>query len=282
VGAVVVISLFYGHAPDAGYLLAAGGVMTLLIAANMAGVAWKSVYAILGIALWFCVLRSGIHSTVAGVLLALTVPARSRIEATRFEEHVERALGDFVAATGDDARPVLSNGGQQSALASIEEACQDAQPPLAHLRHQLHIPVNFWIMPLFALANAGVPLGGDDAGATPLVGSVSIGVVLGLVLGKPIGIMAFTWLATRLGATLPAGTTWLQLTGVASLAGIGFTMSLFLSGLAFPGSALLGQAKLGIVVASLVAGALGALVVWWTTGPVRSTTDVSARAALPD
>jgi len=268
-GAVLIISLFYGHSPDVTYLLIAGAVLGLLVAANLAGVAWVSVYALLGVILWYCVLRSGVHSTVAGVLLALTVPARSRIDPARFEEQARNRLDEFATATGEDDRPVLSNGGQQQALAAIETAVEDAQPPLARLRHILHVPVNFWIMSLFALANAGVTLtstGGDDAA---LVGPVSLGVALGLVLGKPIGIMIAAWLATRFGATLPAGASWSTVFGVACLAGIGFTMSLFVAGLAFPDSPLLPQAKLGIVMASTIAGLVGAGVVWFTTAPAR-------------
>ncbi len=274
-GAVLIISLFYGHAPDPTYLMLAGAVLLVLVAANMAGVAWVSVYALLGIVLWYFTLRSGIHSTVAGVLLALTVPARSRIDPGSFEDEARRRLDDFAVATGEDDRPVLSNGGQQDALAAIEAAVEDAQPPLAHLRHILHVPVNFWIMSLFALANAGVPLGGDASGAS-LIGRVSIGVALGLVIGKPVGILLTTWLATRLGATLPSGATWPTIAGVACLAGIGFTMSLFVSGLAFPGSDLLAQAKIGIVAASLVAGCIGAVVVYVSTTSADAAVSLAA------
>ena len=279
-GAVLIISLFYGHAPDVTYLLLAGAVMLVLIGANLAGVAWTSVYALLGVVLWYFVLRSGVHSTVAGVLLALTVPARSRIEPARFEIEARQRLDDFEVASGEDDRPVLSNGGQQRALAALEAAVEDAQPPLAHMRHILHVPVNFWIMSLFALANAGVTLGGD--GAPSLVGPVSLGVVLGLVLGKPIGILLATWIATRLGATLPTGAGWQSLAGVACLAGIGFTMSLFVSGLAFPGSELHAQARLGIVAASLTAGLLGTVILLWATSASRAEDAPVVAAAIAD
>jgi Na+:H+ antiporter, NhaA family len=280
-GAVLIISLFYGHAPEAYWLMLAAGVVTLLIAANAAGVAWNSVYAVLGLALWYCVLRSGVHSTVAGVVLALTIPARSRIQPARFEEDARQRLDDFAFATGEDDRPVLSNGGQQRALAAMEHAVEDAQPPLARLRHVLHAPVNFWIMPLFALANAGVVLGGSGGSATALVGPVSLGVALGLIVGKPVGIILATWIATRFGAVLPAGASWTTIAGVACLAGIGFTMSLFVAGLAFPGSPLIAQATLGIVIASVVAGALGAAVIWWSTSRVRSPEELMAVAPEP-
>ena len=269
-GAVMIISLFYGHAPDLTFVGAAAGVLLLLVTANLAGVVWKSVYVVLGVLLWYCVLRSGVHATVAGVLLALTMPARSRIDPARFLNKARQSIDVFDVATGEDERPVLSNGGQQRALAELEVAIEHAQPPLAHFRHILHGPVNFWIMPLFALANAGVALGGaGDRSALP-IGPVSGGIALGLIFGKPLGIIATTWIATRFGATLPAGATWAQIAGVACLAGIGFTMSLFVSGLAFSGSPLHAEAKLGIVIASVVAGVCGAAIVWWATSPART------------
>ncbi len=277
-GAVIIISLFYGHAPEAAWLMYAAGCVVLLIAANAAGAAWKSVYALLGIGLWYCVLRSGVHSTVAGVVLALIIPARSRIEPARFEAEARQRLAEFEIATGEDDRPVLSNGGQQRALAAFETAVEDAQPPLAQFRRLLHIPVSFWIMPLFALANAGVTLDSAGPDAPVLVGPVTIGVALGLIVGKPVGILLATWIATRLGAPLPTGASWASIAGVACLGGIGFTMSLFVSGLAFPSSPLIAQAKVGIVAASLMAGLVGAATVWFATAPALT----GAVAAVPD
>jgi Na+:H+ antiporter, NhaA family len=274
-GAVLVIALFYGHAPDTTFLLAAGGVLVALVAANLAGVAWKSVYALLGIALWYCVFRSGVHSTIAGVLLALCVPARSRIDPARFEGEARVRIDEFATATGEDARPVLSNGGQQRSLAALEVAVEHAQPPLAHFLKLLHVPVNFWIMSLFALANAGVRLT-DAAPGVSLLTPVSLGVAVGLIVGKPVGILLATWIATRFGAALPAGAHWSSIAGVACLAGIGFTMSLFVAGLAFPDAATLAQAKLGIVAASLGASIIGTLVVLWATSAAR-TARVSVR-----
>ena len=281
-GAVLVISLFYGHAPQVEFLLAAGGVTALLVCANLAGVAWRGVYALLGIALWYCVLRSGVHATVAGVLLALTIPASSRIEAGRFLKDARRHLDEFADATGADSRPILSNAGQQDALAALEHATEHSRPPIAHFRHLLHVPVNFWIMPLFALANAGVPLHSVGRGVASLVGPVSVGVIFGLIIGKPIGILFATWIATKFGAELPAGATWPHIAGIACLAGIGFTMSLFVSGLAYPGSALQAQAKFGIVVASVVAGVIGAAALWWSTSPSRSLASDPSLVSLTD
>jgi Na+:H+ antiporter, NhaA family len=272
-GAVVIISLFYGHAPDATYLVATAAVVAVLVCANAAGVAWKSVYLLLGVVLWYCVLRSGVHATVAGVLLAATIPARSRINPARFEQSATASLEQFAVATGEDERPVLSNGGQQRALAALETSVEDAQPVLAHMKRALFAPVNFWIMPLFALANAGVRLDGSDSGVS-LLSPVSLGVAGGLVFGKPIGVLLGTWIATRFGAILPSGTSWRTVAGVGCLAGIGFTMSLFVTGLAFDAPSFRAQAKLGIVVASLAAGSIGMIAVWWTTrvavAPTRS------------
>jgi Na+:H+ antiporter, NhaA family len=262
-GAVVVISVFYGHAPDPNALIAAGALIALLVLANASGVAWTSVYVALGIVLWYFVFRSGIHPTVAGVLLAMTIPARSRIEPEHFVRETRERLQDFVAATENDGRAVLSNDGQQRAIAAIEGASEDAQPPLVRLLHALHTPVNFFIMPLFALANAGVVFGGSVG--TSVLSGVSLGVFLGLVLGKPLGILAATWVATRFGVSLPNGVSWACITGAACLAGIGFTMSLFVAGLAFSDASMLAQAKLGIVGASLAAGLIGTLVLRWAT-----------------
>jgi Na+:H+ antiporter, NhaA family len=272
-GAVVIISLFYGHAPDVTYLMASAVVVGALLAANAAGVAWKSVYLLLGVVLWYCVLRSGVHATVAGVLLAATIPARSRINPAQFELDAAARLEQFAIATGEDDRPVLSNGGQQAALAALETSVEHAQPVLAHLKRALHAPVNFWIMPLFALANAGVRLDGST-GSDALVTPVSLGVACGLVFGKPIGVILGTWVATRFGATLPGGIGWRTIAGVGCLAGIGFTMSLFVTGLAFTEPSYGAQAKVGIVSASLIASVIGLFVVWLTTRPVG--------AALPD
>ena len=172
----------------------------------------------------------------------------------------------------------MSNGRQQQADAAIETADEDLQPPLARLRHLMHVSVNFWIMSLFAFANAGVALSGNASGSsgTSLVSPVSIGVAFGLILGKPTGITIAVWMATRFGATLPTGATWPTVFGVACLAGIGFTMSLFISGLALPDAALLAQAKLGIVTASMVAGVVGASIICFNAAPTKTAPAASA------
>ena len=156
---------------------------------------------------------------------------------------------------------MLTNADQQHAIHELEEICEQAQSPLRRLEHGLHGAVAFGIMPLFALANAGVHFGGDLVRS--LAWPVTAGTVLGLVIGKPIGITLFAWIAARLGlATLPAGSGWRALIAVSCLGGIGFTMSIFIAGLAFPASpALLDSAKVGILAASLLAGVIGWMII---------------------
>jgi Na+:H+ antiporter, NhaA family len=254
-GAVLVIALFYTTAVSWGAMAAAAGLLVLSIGANAAGVRATWAYALIGLTLWVAVLLSGVHATVAGVLLALTIPSRTRIDEAAFLRGARTALTDFHDAR-DPELTLLSSRAHQEALRRLETLTEQAQAPLARLEHGLHGIVTFGIMPLFALANAGVSLRGGGA----LLGSpVAIGVVVGLLLGKPIGITLAAWGAVRSGiATLPGGVSWRTLHGVAWLGGIGFTMSLFIAGLAFGAQpALLVAAKLGTLLASVTAGLIG-------------------------
>jgi NhaA family Na+:H+ antiporter len=263
IGAILVIALFYSLGLSWSALSVAVVLLLLSMAANRAGVRAAWAYALLGLALWAAVLQSGVHATVAGVLLAFTIPARTLVKEREFLGEARRALDDFDGALPDAsldlAQQVLTNEQSQEALHRLERLTELAQPPLHRLEHSLHGLVAFGIMPLFALTNAGVRLDGDvgDLIANP----VMLGVILGLVLGKPLGITLFAWLAVRLGvAARPAGASWTALHGVSWLGGIGFTMSLFIAGLAFgtPEAApLLTAAKLGILVASTLAGVVG-------------------------
>jgi NhaA family Na+:H+ antiporter len=216
-GAVVVIALFYTAQLSWLALGAAATLLVVLMVASRAGVRSLTLYAAVGFLVWLAVLKSGVHATVAGVLVAMMIPARP-----------------------DPAAP-------------------DVEAPLPRLEHALHPWVAFLIMPLFALANAGVAVvSPGDALAAP----VTQGIVVGLVLGKQVGVLGAAWLAVRLGfAALPEQVRWPQLWGVALLCGIGFTMSLFIGSLAFTDGALLDQAKVGIITASVIAGIAGALVI---------------------
>jgi NhaA family Na+:H+ antiporter len=255
IGAVLVIALFY-TAEISWMSLATGGViLILLMAANLLRIRHWLVYAVLGAALWLAFLKSGVHATVAGVLVAMTIPARARIDAGEFLYNSRAALEEFerAGASGDD---VLTSDDQQAAVQALEDGCEAVATPLQRLEHALHPWVTFAIMPVFALANAGVTIGGDFSAA--LTSSLSLGVIAGLVAGKQVGVTLFTWLAVRSGlATMPESMTWRQVYGVSWLAGIGFTMSLFIASLAFGDSPFLSTAKVGILTASLIAGIVG-------------------------
>ena len=276
-GAVLVIALFYTASVAWGALGAAAALLLLSLGANAAGVRSWVVYALIGVALWVAVLMSGVHATVAGVLLAMTIPSRTRIDEDALLAGARAALQDFDEGC-DPATTVLSNRAHQDALYRLEVLSEQALPPLARLEHGLQGIVTFGIMPLFALANAGVTL----AGANQVLASpVTHGVLLGLVVGKPAGIALASWLAVRFGvAALPDGVTWRALGGVAVLGGIGFTMSLFIAGLAFGASPdELTAAKIGTLTASLVAGAAGWLLLRSAGGGVPAQAGAHAPEA---
>jgi NhaA family Na+:H+ antiporter len=253
--AVLVIALFYSGDLSMEALLAAGVILAFLLAANRLGVRRPIVYALLGIALWVAVLQSGFHATIAGVLLAMTIPARTRIDPSEFLVRARALLDDF-AGRGDDPDPDEEH---HAALWDLEELTEQAQAPMLRIEHALHPWVAFFIVPLFALANAGVPIGGDVGGLVrePVV----LGVFVGLIIGKQIGITFGAWLVVRLGlASLPESVTWRHIYGMAWLGGIGFTMSLFIADLAFGTSDSLPLAKIGILAASVVAGSVGYII----------------------
>ena len=253
--AVLVIAFFYTSDISWGALGVGVVFLAALVVANLLGVGKTLVYAVLGVGLWLCFLLSGVHATIAGVLLALTVPASSFMNPTAFLERVRYIVDRFEEA-GEKGENVLTNEERQAALHALNHAAYKLEPPLHELEHALHPWVVFAIMPIFALANAGVPLGGDIVGA--LASPVTLGIVLGLVIGKQLGITLFAWLAVRSGLSeLPEGIGWRHVYGVGWLAGIGFTMSLFITDLAFSDDSLIENAKLGILVASLVAGMIG-------------------------
>jgi len=256
-GAVLVIALFYTANLDLTVLgigLAIFGVMALLAVLR---VRWVGLYMLLGVGLWVALLQSGVHATVAGVLAALTIPSTARIDAGRFRGRVRELLDRFEVLDIDPgAHRLLPE--QQEVVYGLATLVEHVESPLHRLEHALHPWVTFAIMPIFALANAGVSI--DASLAEVALHPVTLGVVLGLVVGKLVGVLGFAWLAAATGvAELPAGATWRQMTGVAMLAGIGFTMSLFIASLAFGDSPLLDNAKVGILGASALAGLLGSL-----------------------
>jgi NhaA family Na+:H+ antiporter len=253
--AVLVIAFFYTSKISWGALGIGAIFLAALVAANLLGVGRTLVYAVLGVGLWLCFLLSGVHATVAGVLLALTVPASSFINPGAFLERSRYVLDRFEQA-GERGENVLANEERQAALHALNHATYKLEPPLHELERALHPWVVFAIMPLFALANAGVPLGGKVVGA--LADPVALGIVLGLVVGKQLGVILSAWLTVKIGVSeLPEGVGWRHIYGAGLLAGIGFTMSLFITDLAFSDDALIEAAKLGILVASLITGVVG-------------------------
>ena len=251
-GAVLVIALFYTADIAWTSLGIAGGVFVLLMMLNRGGARHPVPYALLGIVLWLAFLESGIHATVAGVLLAMTIPARQRIHQEEFLATALESLDEFQRA-GTTEREGITNPGQLEALQALDHARQDVRTPLMRFEEALHGWVAFGIMPLFALANAGVALGREAI--SHLTSPITIGVVFGLVVGKPVGITLASWLAVRTNAAVrPAGVSWRMLYAVGWLGGIGFTMSLFIASLAFADAAVLDRAKVGILGASVVAG----------------------------
>ena len=255
IAAVLVIALFYTADISIAALGAAGAIVLLLIVLNLGGIRHPIFYAVFGILLWGAVLASGIHATVAGVVLAMTIPARTRIDGDEFLVR-SRAILDEFERGGVEGETILTNSQHLSAVDALENACEEVLAPLLRMEHALHGWVAFFIIPLFALANAGVALGAGALEA--LMHPVALGVALGLVIGKPAGITLVSWLAVRAGvAAPPRDFGWRAAHGVSWLGGIGFTMSLFIATLAFEGTEFLDVAKIGILIASLIAGTTG-------------------------
>jgi Na+:H+ antiporter, NhaA family len=263
--AVLVIAFFYTSEISWGALGVGAVFLAALVVANLLGVGRTLVYAVLGVGLWLCFLLSGVHATIAGVLMAFTVPASSFINPGVFLERGRYILDRFEQA-GEKGESVLSNEERQAVLHALNHATYELEPPLHELEHALHPWVVFAIMPTFALANAGVPLGGGIVEA--LASPVALGIVLGLVVGKQLGITLLAWLAVKSGVSeLPEGVSWRHLYGAGWLAGIGFTMSLFITDLAFSGGALVEAAKMPSLAASLIAGLAGWTILRKTTSP---------------
>jgi len=258
-GAVLVIAIFYTSQISLTALGVAGSLLLLALGANLAHIRSPVVYGLIGLGMWLMLLQSGVHATIGGVLLALVIPSKFRIQVPAFVSFAERTIALFRDA-GDHHNDLLRNARRQQAVHRLEQACEHVQTPLSRLEHGLHPWVAFIIMPVFALANAGVPLGSGFSGG--MGSGLGLGVALGLLLGKPIGITLSTWLAVRSGlGRIPGGASWAQVVGAGFLGGIGFTMSLFIANLAFrdDGSAELTLAKTGILSGSLLAGLIGFL-----------------------
>jgi NhaA family Na+:H+ antiporter len=255
-GAVLVIAIFYSSHIALVPLTIGMWLLVILLIGNKLGIRSIIFYLVIGFGVWVAFLLSGVHATIAGVLVAFTIPARTRINEKNYAESLRKLLFDFEKAIPNNS--TLTTPEQHDTIEKIKELSMDAETPLQKVEFGLHPWVAFIVMPLFALANAGIVIGSNFFSS--LVNPVSMGVAVGLLAGKFIGVLLATWLMVKFGAQLPAKANWKQIVGVALLAGVGFTMSLFISGLAFTHPEMIDQAKYGILLASLLAGVLGVMV----------------------
>ena len=279
IGGIIVIAAFYSTEIEVGFILIALGLLGVLFLGSLLQIQSKIFYLLIGTAVWYLFLNSGIHPTIAGVLIAFCIPATPVFAPKKYVQAIRRTIANFNAE--DDellSRKSILNKDQMDWLKQIESASDKVISPLQELEDSLHPIVNFLIVPLFAFANAGIYL--LDMHPGDLFGGITVAIIVSLVAGKFIGIFGFSWLAVRLKlAPMPSLTTWGMIAGVSLLGGIGFTVSLFIASLAFsPADAvqasLLNLSKLGIVVASLIAGASG----YFT---LRATTSRTARLPRP-
>ena len=277
IAAVLVIAVFYTTQILWSSLVAAAIIVGLLVIANRLGIRQPLTYLFLGLLLWLAVLDSGVHATIAGVALAFTIPARTTLRPQEFLENCRAVLNHFEQAA-DSEKSVMNDDEQQAVIEALENACERVQPPLYRMERALHKWVTFLIMPAFALANAGVILRGNlsDTFSQP----VTLGVIFGLLFGKPVGITLASWLAVRSGiASLPTGVCWKHVHGASWLGGIGFTMSLFVAGLAFSDERMLTMAKIGIFTASACAGVFGSLLLLGLTPrPISTRVEASLKS----
>lgn len=264
-GAVLVIALFYTTQIEWTYLLVGLALVGVLIVLNLRHYEKLPLFLLIGVVVWWLFLQSGIHATIAGVLVAFTIPMRTRIKSLAFVEGIEQTLHKFDTIKEGRRNSVVLSHEQMEAIDTIDYLAQSVQSPLQYLENSLHKFVNYFVLPLFALANSGVILY-NFAGEQPeLISLVTIAIALSLFLGKTIGIAFFSWLAVRMRlANKPEGTSWRTMIGMGMMGGIGFTMSLFIAGLAFDDPDILAQAKLGIFIGSMLSGVGGYLFLKWS------------------
>jgi NhaA family Na+:H+ antiporter len=256
IGAIIVIATFYTTGVKFGWLGLAAAFFVVLIVLNRRQVDSPWPYFLIGGMLWFSMLMSGVHSTIAGVLVAMTIPSVALVDPLDFTRTTRERLDRIEEAHVPGAH-VLCEDTQQLVALDIRREARHTAPPLQRLEFALHPWTTFLVLPLFALGNAGVRLVGENVGAL-LTTPVALGVIFGLVFGKPIGVIGMTFVAVWSGvAELPDGVHWGHIAGAGVLAGIGFTMSLFVASIAFRGALEATEAKAAILVASVIAGALG-------------------------
>jgi Na+:H+ antiporter, NhaA family len=256
-GAVLVIAIFYTKEIVWFYVFVCLMLTLCLAIANLLWIRWTLVYAALGLAIWFFVMGSGIHPTVAGVIVSLFIPARGRYDTDRFLQNADQIMAKFKCEDQSCGYSILLNQEHMHAVHALELACHDVETPLQRLMHFLHPWVAFTILPFFALSNMGLNFHGVNFSEVA-VHTVSLGIFFGLVFGKPLGVMLFSYIAVKTGmGSLPKDVRWSHILGSAMLGGIGFTMSLFIADLSFPTSQILNYAKMAILSGSLLSAGIG-------------------------
>jgi NhaA family Na+:H+ antiporter len=251
-GAVLVIALFYTKEIVFSNIALCGVLVLMLGIVNFLWIRWTIVYAVLGIMIWIAVLGSGLHPTVAGIIVSMFIPAQGKYDTDLFVRKAKERLDAFQCAENSCGFSILLNADHLNAVQSLEHDCHNVETPLQRILHVLHPWVAFLILPIFALGNAGLTFHGLNFSET-IRHPLTMGIILGLFLGKPIGITLFSYLAVKLKiADLPQGIAWPHIFGVSMLGGIGFTMSLFVSGLSFTAPDLINYSKFGILVGSVI------------------------------
>jgi Na+:H+ antiporter, NhaA family len=255
--AVLVIAFFYSSDLSLFSLISGLSLLSILMGANLLGVRNTIFYAIVGIGgVWLAFMLSGVHATIAGVLVAFTIPARTRVNESLYSRCIGYLIYKFKNFNPIDG-PLITQH-HHRIIEKIKVVSREAQTPLQKIEGALHPIVAFVVIPVFALANAGVGIGENFF--ADLINPVSIGVFLGLTVGKLVGVMSFTWLIVKAKITnLPKGMNWMHIAGIASLSGVGFTMSIFITTLAFYDPFLVDQAKYGILIASFISGLMGVI-----------------------
>ncbi len=262
-GAILVIAIFYTESINVSQLINAAVFLAVLMGANRIGIRRTSFYALVGfLGVWLSFLYSGVHATIAGVLIALTIPVRPKVSETSYIDRICGLVDEFKGAKSNDS--TLLTKTQAHLISDIEKLSDQAHTPLQKLEHALHPVTAYLILPVFALANAGVRIEGNFFAM--LFHPISIGIMLGLIVGKFVGISLFSRMMVRFGwAVLPEGVSWRHIYGASFFAGIGFTMSIFIAGLAFIPEDFIQISKVGIFGASLISALLGIFLM--TGGP---------------
>jgi len=264
IAAVLVIAFFYSKQIHWNMLLLAFAFLAVGIVANRVGVSSVGIYLAIGAAVWYCMMRSGVHATLAGILLAFIIPASQYMDTPEFLRRARENLQ--LLEHSHSAAPAPASHSARTAFINLQEQSHLVEAPLMRLERALLPWVSFFIIPLFALTNAGVRIAGIER--HDLVNPALLGVFLGLLIGKPIGIMLFSWLVVRFKmAELPDGVTWKHMQAVSWLGGIGFTMSLFIAALAFGAGREDLMSKIGILCASILAALIGSLLLRFCSHP---------------